>query len=290
VKEVDDELSTLITQKYYTLEEAQLFDKAFKAAKLVLFNAYYGITNPTEIDPDSNATQDEQAVEEQHDAELGKPFETDKPPNASKAARKPTPEETLRTDIMSAVNNAGLNVVEGFNRASKTEGFVGVVLWEGPDLATTLKEFEKVMNDAGFVCKNIGKTTGGLGGLRGYAEVGRSPNTDTKTSKVADMKTIPPSSGQMHEILDTVRTVLGVGPEEPLWKKYLTYSEGGSNKFHYFAVFKSEGFVAANAYGRIGYPPQVSVIGKFDTKEDAVGAAEDKMAAKVKKGYDIVNF
>lgn len=106
------------------------------------------------------------------------------------------------------------------------------------------------------------------------------------------MATMAPSRGQMHQILSTLRGALGVRPdEEPVWRKYLAFSEGGSNKFHYFAVFpKGSIFVAANAYGRIGYPAQVNIIGSFPRQESAIKAAEDKMGMKVKKGYDFVNL
>lgn len=106
------------------------------------------------------------------------------------------------------------------------------------------------------------------------------------------MATLAPSRGQMHGILAKMRSVLGVKPdEEPVWRKYLTYSEGGSNKFHYFAVFpKNSGFIVANAYARIGYEPTVVELGTFGRRENAIAAAETKMATKVKKGYDFVNL
>jgi predicted DNA-binding WGR domain protein len=107
------------------------------------------------------------------------------------------------------------------------------------------------------------------------------------------MQTFKPSKTDIPPILEALQATVAFdveGDVKPVWQKYLSYSADSSNKFHYFAVLQSKiNFIAANAYGRIGYTPQVSVIGEFKTKEEAIAAAEAKMETKVKKGYDFVN-
>jgi len=96
-----------------------------------------------------------------------------------------------------------------------------------------------------------------------------------------------PHRGHAFKILKSLRHTLGV-EGRPEWKKYLTFRSGGSNKFHYFAIFpKDKGYVAANAFGRIGYDPKVSVIGETNSKDQAMAMAEKKLNKKEKKGYKI---
>jgi len=102
-------------------------------------------------------------------------------------------------------------------------------------------------------------------------------------------KIYEPQRSQSRGILDFMKTSIGVN-ESPLWRKYLTYSSGNgkSNKYHYFGVFQDpQGqYVAANAYGRIGYPPQgVAVLSRSDKQDDALRAAMKKLEKKSKKGY-----
>lgn len=109
-----------------------------------------------------------------------------------------------------------------------------------------------------------------------------------KRMKTAAMQKIKPSRGQQKGILDVLRSRLDVDGA-PVWKSYVTNQEGGHNKFHYFAVFeKNDGYIAANASGRIGYPNtyKVVAIGFAFDKADAIKKAEQKLGAKMRtRGY-----
>jgi predicted DNA-binding WGR domain protein len=87
--------------------------------------------------------------------------------------------------------------------------------------------------------------------------------------------------------LDAIRNVIEDEDvsDEPIEQTYLTYTEGTSNKFHQFAIFKvGDEYVAANAYGRIGKAPQAIIFARGD-KETVSAAYDKKIASKTKKGY-----
>jgi len=103
------------------------------------------------------------------------------------------------------------------------------------------------------------------------------------------LQRIEPQRSQSRDILSALRRTIGVDKNaEPLTRKYLTMREGSSNKFHYFAVFKNKNdeFVAANAYGRIGYDPKVAIISVSETEAQAFSDMNDKIRSKTKKGYE----
>jgi len=95
-----------------------------------------------------------------------------------------------------------------------------------------------------------------------------------------------PRRGHAHKILKALRNKIGVDGS-PVWKQYLTYRSGSSNKFHYFSVFERDGeYVAANAWGRIGYDPKVTIFGSGPSEKQAIAVAQDKMFKKRDKGYE----
>lgn len=89
-----------------------------------------------------------------------------------------------------------------------------------------------------------------------------------------------------HKAFQTFHAVLDLGPKAELKRsEMLTFSEGTSNKFHFFCIFEDEGeWKAGNAYGRIG--GNVSAIeiarGSRMAVESAYGR---KIRSKRAKGY-----
>lgn len=100
-----------------------------------------------------------------------------------------------------------------------------------------------------------------------------------------------PSRSQSHDTLEKLRNTLGIESFQiPAQKNYLTFREGSHNKFHYFTIFKdnkSGEWIAANAYGAIGYPntTKVAVIERSPSQAQAEFAYEEKLRKKLKKGY-----
>jgi len=71
-------------------------------------------------------------------------------------------------------------------------------------------------------------------------------------------------------------------------RNYLTMREGSHNKYHYFAVIpdRQGNFVAANVYGRIGYPPKgVAILSRSPDQLQAAATLQAKMNKKMMKGY-----
>lgn len=71
-------------------------------------------------------------------------------------------------------------------------------------------------------------------------------------------------------------------------EQYLTYTEGTSNKFHYFGVWvdrKTGEAVGGNSYGRIGTVPKSIEIARGN-KMSVTSAIERKVRAKLNKGYE----
>jgi len=102
-------------------------------------------------------------------------------------------------------------------------------------------------------------------------------------------KIYEPARSQSRGILDFMKKSIGVS-DPPLWRNYLTNrsDDGKTNKFHYFGVFRDHAgqYVSANAYGRIGYPPQgIKVLSRSDKLDDAMTTANKKLEKKMKKGY-----
>ena len=99
-----------------------------------------------------------------------------------------------------------------------------------------------------------------------------------------------PNRSQSHDTLEKLRSAIGVSKDAtPDQKNYLTFREGSHNKFHYFGLFKTPDgeWVAANAYGAIGYPntTKVAVIERSSSRAAAEFAYEAKLSKKMKKGY-----
>jgi len=109
---------------------------------------------------------------------------------------------------------------------------------------------------------------------------------------VAGMMVLDPTRQQSRTILKALRSYYGIDiVQDPPYREYITkrVPEENANKFHYFVVFPKgeDNFVAANAWGRIGYPKvRVTPLGEFSTKQQAINVAENKMNRKVSEGYE----
>lgn len=113
-------------------------------------------------------------------------------------------------------------------------------------------------------------------------------NAPTPKSETSGLKIHEPARSQSHGILDTLRAQTDAESSKPERREYVTMREGSHNKYHYFAVFKDKtgNYVAANAYGRIGYPNvNVAIIGSSPDRSKAIDMMAEKMNKKMKKGY-----
>lgn len=112
------------------------------------------------------------------------------------------------------------------------------------------------------------------------------PPTKSETS---GLKIYEPKRSQSHDILDFMRSSIGAVPgSSPVFRNYLTMREGTHNKYHYFVVMPdtSGNYVAANVYGRIGYPPKgVAILSRSSSPQEAEMSARKKMDKKMMKGY-----
>lgn len=111
-----------------------------------------------------------------------------------------------------------------------------------------------------------------------------------RKAPLSGMKIHEPKRSQSHEILDMLRSYMNAVSDVPEWRNYITKrsDDGGTNKYHYFAVMldKNKQFAAANVYGRIGYSPRgIKVLGAYPTKHEALEVAQNKLNSKMKKGY-----
>lgn len=80
-----------------------------------------------------------------------------------------------------------------------------------------------------------------------------------------------------------------VGTDNPVQVQFLTFVEGTSNKYHFFALFQQgEKYTAANAYAGFGKPPKVCIIAEGD-EEEVRAAYLKKIGEKIKKGYKVEN-
>jgi len=74
-----------------------------------------------------------------------------------------------------------------------------------------------------------------------------------------------------------------------IYESFLTFQDGGSNKFHYFGVFKSRTGQCAggNAYGRIGYNPKAIEIAR-GSESSVMSSVRQKASDKQRqRGYRV---
>jgi predicted DNA-binding WGR domain protein len=70
-----------------------------------------------------------------------------------------------------------------------------------------------------------------------------------------------------------------------IYSSFLTYQDGGSNKFHYFAVYKKGAeCVGGNSYGRIGYNPKAIEVAR-GSEGMVMSSVQAKVRIKRQKGY-----
>jgi len=116
----------------------------------------------------------------------------------------------------------------------------------------------------------------------------RITSSPTPKSETSGLKIHEPARSQSRGILDTLRVQTDAESSKPEIREYVTMREGNHNKYHYFAVFKDKTgyYVAANAYGRIGYPNiNVAIIGSSPNRGRAIEIMAEKLNKKMKKGY-----
>lgn len=72
------------------------------------------------------------------------------------------------------------------------------------------------------------------------------------------------------------------------YSSYLTYTGGTSNKFHYFAVVKTEDgeYVGGNAYGKIGSTAKIIEIARSSSRGSVMSVVQRKEGEKYNKGYN----
>ena len=105
-----------------------------------------------------------------------------------------------------------------------------------------------------------------------------------------------PKKSQAHIILNTIKSYIGAADfnEQPIFREYITKRDERANKYHYFTVLKDKegNFVAANAYGRIGYPVKgIAVLSRSQDPKEAITVAEKKLQRKKdKRGYEITKM
>jgi predicted DNA-binding WGR domain protein len=90
-----------------------------------------------------------------------------------------------------------------------------------------------------------------------------------------------------HRSIRALNAVLNLGAKSKLVEEsLLTYSEGTSHKFHFFALYNDNGtWKAGNAYGRIGGEPKAIMI-ESSSEGSARAAYNNKLRAKKAKGYE----
>jgi predicted DNA-binding WGR domain protein len=137
--------------------------------------------------------------------------------------------------------------------------------------------------------KDVTKLKEGLKAISGIEESINSVEPVKPVKPVSsvneEMAYLEPSRKHFAGIVETMRKQLDV-TGIPKWFRFLVFQEGSSNKYHYFAIFaKGNGFVAANAYGRIGYGPKVVQIAEGNDYGDVEQKALAKYRVKSSKGY-----
>ena len=104
------------------------------------------------------------------------------------------------------------------------------------------------------------------------------------------MMTIRPDTQTVRWAKQSLMSALGVDSSwKQIYQEFMTVQEGGSNKFHYFGVFKDPtGFSrGGNAYGRIGYNPKAIMVAEGSTNS-VLNAIQNKVMAKYSKGYNSI--
>ena len=103
------------------------------------------------------------------------------------------------------------------------------------------------------------------------------------------MLVLNPSIEHTDLILRAMKSGYGIDSiTHPLFHQFLTFRSGSSNKFHLFVVFKNEDeYIGANAYGRIGYSPNVITIAEGKNMQEVINAVKKKALGKINKGYVI---
>lgn len=110
----------------------------------------------------------------------------------------------------------------------------------------------------------------------------------TPVSPTSGLKIHDSNKYQAREILNSLREITGSAPDaQPMDRHYITIREGSHNKYHYFGIFQNQrgNYVAANAYGRIGYGTKAIVIMESPSYAEAKGYMFDKLNKKYGKGY-----
>lgn len=89
---------------------------------------------------------------------------------------------------------------------------------------------------------------------------------------------------------------------ERVFQKVFIFTEGASNKYHFFAVYETQNpealqppfgkdiYVGGNAFGRIGSFGSGIEIAKGEDYRDVLRSVESKIAEKQRKGYQEVDF
>jgi len=103
------------------------------------------------------------------------------------------------------------------------------------------------------------------------------------------METVDPSSHTTRWAKQTLMLALNVDSSaKQIYELFLTFQEGGSNKFHYFGVFKQKDgtCVGGNAYGRIDYNPKAIEVARGSDR-NVMSAVQGKVYEKQRKGYEV---
>ena len=110
----------------------------------------------------------------------------------------------------------------------------------------------------------------------------------TPVSPTSGLKIHDPNKSQAKEILSVLREATGSDINAaPVERHYVTIREGAHNKYHYFCILRNKqgNYVAANAWGRIGYPAKATIIGESPYMSLAETMLKDKLYKKLDKGY-----
>ena len=87
------------------------------------------------------------------------------------------------------------------------------------------------------------------------------------------------------EAEEVLRRSLGAGLAEPDFQMTLTMQEEGHNKYHFFAIYESNGmYIGGNAYGAIGAKVRTIEIMR-GSKASVYAAVNAKIRTKKAKGY-----
>ena len=100
-------------------------------------------------------------------------------------------------------------------------------------------------------------------------------------------KTLP-REGWKVQVSRSIEQVFGKGLNVDWeYSSFLTYTEGTSNKFHFFAVVKTEDgeYVGGNAYGRIGANAKIIEIARSLSLNSVMSVVRQKEYQKEAKGY-----